>query len=383
MNIMEKKRWIYAFCILGIVIACVVAYGVGVPSGDFGFLRLFSADIGTAFSAIFLRQERHIGEFDFKKETSDANSTSIEECAFDAVSRPERAKILIYEIAWMGSKDDYKDEWIELKNISGEVVDISLWKIKDRNDISFSFSKEKKVLPGELILIGKKGSGREQIFKGSLKNEDEYVRLFDAACVLQDEAGGTTWEAGNNKTKQTMERDTEGFGWHTSKFAGGTPGTENSRPQTLPPKQIQKTETRTGAVVPDNNAKTEDATTTETANRKSADTISIIEVMSGKEGNAAYEFIRLGNLSDSPVDLTGWTIKKRSGTGKETTLVSKTRLQGKSIPASGYFLLANEGGYSGVPVPDAWWPKSYALAQSNNAVVLYGPDGEKVSEFSW
>lgn len=387
---MEKKRWIYAFCILGIVVACVVAYGVGVPSGDFGFLRSFSADIGQAFSATFLRQERHIGEFDFKKNASDTDSLGIEECAFDAVSNPERSKILIHEIAWMGSKDDYKDEWIELKNVSGEVIDMSFWKIKDRNDISFSFSKGEKMLPGELILVRKKGAEEDLTFKGLLKNEDEHLRLFDIECVLQDEAGGTTWEAGNNKTKQTMERDAGGFGWHTSALPGGSPGRENSNFQYSVSKNMENEEINTKHEI----IKDAEVDGVEISKRVipgdvgtsivvGREMVNIVEVVPGKEGNAAYEFIKLGNLSDSPIDITGWTIKKRSGTGKETTLVSKTRLQGKSIPANGYFLLANEGGYSGIPVPDVWWPKSYTLAQSNNAVVLYGPGGEKMGELSW
>jgi hypothetical protein len=384
---MEKKRWIYAFCILGAV-ACVVMYGTGVSSGGSGFLRSFSADIGQAFSATFLKQEKHIGEFDFKNTAPDTDNTGVEECAFDAVSPPKRANILINEVAWMGSKDDYRDEWMELKNVSGETVDVSFWTIKDRNDVSFLFSKEKKILPDEVVLIKKKEAGDGPKFNGSLKNENEHLRLFDAECVLQDEAGGTEWEAGNNKTKQTMERDAEGFGWHTSELAGGTPGKKNSDPetdtQTMIPKRTENTKTRIDEATSSPGVQTETATTTEIAPRtKSASGISIIEVVPGKEGSAAYEFIKLKNLSESPVDLTGWMIKKKSSAGKETTLVSRARLEGKSIPANGYFLLANEGGYSGVPAPDVWWPKSYTLAQSNNAAVLYNPEGEKISEFSW
>lgn len=105
--------------------------------------------------------------------------------------------------------------------------------------------------------------------------------------------------------------------------------------------------------------------------------------MVGSEGNADNEFIELYNPTDSSIDLTGWSLKKRSSTGSESSLVVASRLEGKIIPAKKYFLLAHEGGYSGGAAPDILWPSSYSLAYTQNAVVIYNPQGEKVQEVSW
>ena len=107
------------------------------------------------------------------------------------------------------------------------------------------------------------------------------------------------------------------------------------------------------------------------------------EVMAGAESSSLYEFVELYNPTSCLIDLSEWTIKKRVSTGKETSLISAERRSGKSIPAGSYFLLANEGGYTGTVQPDIWWPKSYTLAYTNNAILVYNASGEKVEEASW
>jgi hypothetical protein len=111
--------------------------------------------------------------------------------------------------------------------------------------------------------------------------------------------------------------------------------------------------------------------------------ILISEIMAGADGNSSYEFIELFNPTENPINLTSWSIKKKSSSGSESTLVSASRLEGKIIPANKYFLLANEGGYDGQVSADVFWPKSYTLAYTNNAVVIYNGNGELVEEVSW
>lgn len=111
--------------------------------------------------------------------------------------------------------------------------------------------------------------------------------------------------------------------------------------------------------------------------------ILISEIMVGIEGNSSYEFIELFNPTINPIDLTGWSIKKKSSTGSESTLVSSSRFEGKTIPPNKYFLLANEGGYDGQIPADVFWPKSYTLAYTSNAIIIYNFKNEFVEEVNW
>lgn len=111
----------------------------------------------------------------------------------------------------------------------------------------------------------------------------------------------------------------------------------------------------------------------------------ITEVMAGSDVSADYEFIELYNPTGAVIDLTGWTVKKRNSNGVESTLVVASRLADKNIPPGRHFLLARDGGYSGIVVPDVLWPtsSSYLLAYTGNAVMLYDALGNKVDEVAW
>ncbi len=85
---------------------------------------------------------------------------------------------------------------------------------------------------------------------------------------------------------------------------------------------------------------------------------------------AGESFIELYNNGDASIDLTGWSIKRKTASGTEYSLVSQSRFQGKTINANSYFLLANEGNYTGSIIPDVTWATSYSLA-NDNAVILY------------
>lgn len=110
--------------------------------------------------------------------------------------------------------------------------------------------------------------------------------------------------------------------------------------------------------------------------------ILISEIMAGAEGNANYEFIEIYNVGSAAVDLTGWSIKKKSSTGSESSLVATSRLSGKVIQSNHYFLFGNGAGYQGNVPLDVAWP-SYTLAYKNNAVVVYNSSGNKVEELTW
>ena len=91
-------------------------------------------------------------------------------------------------------------------------------------------------------------------------------------------------------------------------------------------------------------------------------------------------FIELYNNSNSPQNLTGWSIKRKSSGGLEYSLVSSARLEDKIIGANGYFLLTNESNYTGALSPDATWATSYTFS-GNNTILLYNQNDEVVNSF--
>ena len=115
--------------------------------------------------------------------------------------------------------------------------------------------------------------------------------------------------------------------------------------------------------------------------------IGISEILVGIDGNANYEFIELYNPNDVAIDLTGYSIKKRSSTiGSDlTTIVSNKTKYGdfkdKKIMPHKYLLLANKDGYNGNVQPDILY--STTLAYKNNAIILYNVNGEVIEDISW
>lgn len=108
----------------------------------------------------------------------------------------------------------------------------------------------------------------------------------------------------------------------------------------------------------------------------------VTQVMAGVRGNPEYEFIELYNPSVTTTDLTGWSVKKKSSTGNVSTLVTASRLTGRTIPPGKYFLLAHSG-YNGAVAADVLWPSSYTLASANNTIMLYNSTGELVDSIEW
>jgi hypothetical protein len=111
--------------------------------------------------------------------------------------------------------------------------------------------------------------------------------------------------------------------------------------------------------------------------------ILVSEIMVGADGNAKYEFVEFYNPTGQVIDLTGYSVRKKSSTGSESSLVAASRLESKSILPGRYFLLASSGGYDGAVPADVLWPASYSLAAKNNAIVVYNGSGEKVEEVAW
>ncbi len=152
-------------------------------------------------------------------------------------SDPLREKIVLNEIAWMGTESSSNDEWIELKNVSDETVNVGGWQIIDKAGQIQEVLSSKELQPGDFYLLERTDDSSvpdiltDHIYAGGLNNTDEALYLFDGSCQLQDKVkADSDWPGGGNENKKSMERG-EDLNWHTFSGEGnGTPKAENSSP---------------------------------------------------------------------------------------------------------------------------------------------------------
>jgi len=141
--------------------------------------------------------------------------------------------VIFNELAWMGTTASANNEWIELYNNTDLNIDISDWKIIANDNIpNIALSG---IIPGHGFYLLERTDDQtipeiaaNQIYTGALENGGENLRLINKEGTLVDEIkAAEAWPAGNNSTKQTMERTDQGF-WATSKEVHGTPKSKNS-----------------------------------------------------------------------------------------------------------------------------------------------------------
>jgi len=99
----------------------------------------------------------------------------------------------------------------------------------------------------------------------------------------------------------------------------------------------------------------------------------IFEIQAGSGLNANEEFIKLYNPNNQAVDLAGWSLKRKSQSGKEYNLVSTSKFEGK-IPPVGYFIIAHKD-YSGL-ADLKYSNNSNPLSYSGDTVLLINSAGE-------
>ncbi|MDO8664249.1 MAG: lamin tail domain-containing protein [Candidatus Liptonbacteria bacterium] len=310
----------------------------------------------------------------------------ISDCIFSTTGVSNH-QIIFSELNWAGDKESANNEWIEIKNNSGRDIALNGWQILSGDgNIKIIFKEGNKISSGELYLLERTDDNSvpniaaDAIYAGALSNNGAYLKIFDADCNLSDEIDASKkWPAGDSAARKTMERSILDFSWHTSNSPGGTPKKENSTAFSKGIDEISQPV--------DSPANNQPATSTQSNSQTQTQIIAknlvITEVMAGIDGNSSYEFVELYNPSSDEIDLTGWTIKKRSSTGSESPLVISSRMEGKKITPNKHFLIANEAVSSIISNADVYWPKSYTLAYINNAVVIYDSGNTKIDEVGW
>lgn len=342
-------------------------------------------------------------ESDLEEGKQERGEKIFSECDFYSKSGLLRT-IIFNEVAWMGTEESANNEWMELKNFSSQKISLAGWQLKnERGKIKIFFETGDEIEPDGFYILERTDDSSvsrvtaDKIYSGALSNEEEWLRLFDASCNLIDEVNASWgWGkfGGENDSKKTLERNLNDFNWHTSVLKEGTPKSENSTPVLISGDAVYNLEDESGNKDEDAGAGSSSGQANQNEEQslqpesESQDgvvlkTVFVTEIMVGSSVSNGDEFVELYNYGGEPVSLSGWTIKKKSSTGSESSLVAMSRLDGKVIAPGKYFLIAHEEGYSSSVFPDAWWPKSYNLAYTNNAVVVYSSDGGVVEEVNW
>ncbi|XOB42745.1 MAG: lamin tail domain-containing protein [Candidatus Nealsonbacteria bacterium] len=232
--------------------------------------------------------------------------------ASEVVQATNPFDIVINEVAWMGTSVSYNDEWIELYNNNDFLINLDGWILK-AVDGTPEIILSGTIQPNGFYVLERTDDNSipnitaNQIYVGSLNNNGEYLKLFDIQNNLIDELNCiNSWFAGDNTTKQTMERvSPSSSDWKTSKNPLGTPGTINSalvqqesqqEQESVPePKPIQEPEQQTEEIIYPLN-------------------IVFSEILPSPEGaDSENEWIEIFNKNDFDVDLSNWQIKDSVG----------------------------------------------------------------------
>ncbi len=168
---------------------------------------------------------------------------------------PSQDQVIFNEIAWMGTESSSNDEWFEIKNISSQAIDLGYWQILDQAKQIKIVLEPFTLAPDGLFLLERTDDSSlpeifaDRIYTGALSNTNEALYLFDQNCILQDQiTASPAWQAGNNTTKQTMEKcapsTNSGQIWQTSQSPNGTPRSQNQclgvqHPNIEPPDPIE------------------------------------------------------------------------------------------------------------------------------------------------
>jgi hypothetical protein len=148
--------------------------------------------------------------------------------------------IIINEIAWMGTKNSYNDEWIELFNPNDFPVNLDNWILSSKDETLY-IKLFGIINPKSYFLLERTDDSSvpniaaDLIYKGGLNNQGENLILSNEKKDKIDEIDCSLgWFSGNNENKKTMERinfssnGSDQKNWKTSQITEGTPKTLNS-----------------------------------------------------------------------------------------------------------------------------------------------------------
>lgn len=266
--------------------------------------------------------------------------------------------VVINEIAWMGTTSSANSEWLELFNATPDPIDLSGWLLKNASG-RLKIQLQGRIPARGFYLLERNSDdtvpsvAADGIYKGRLNNKGDDLTLTSFDNTLVDEVAFTTkWPAGNNTTKQTMER-AGALSWQTSLAADGTPKAPNSG--------TEGGSTSLPAAAPLAGVPPPDATPITHPNG-----IFINELMPSPQGpDATDEWIELYNNNSIDIPLAGWKLQDQAGT--QTTY---TFPEDASIPAAGYLVLGRPA--TGI-----------MLNNGGDGLKLFFPNGDTADEVTY
>jgi hypothetical protein len=354
-----------------------------------------------------------------------ATTTPTKNCSFETSDSPVHSPVIINEIAWMGTKNSANDEWIELKNISGSTTGIGGWELVNQNEkIKVSFKSGAKILAGDFYILERgstdflQGIKAGTFFIGSLKNSGDSFRLFDKNCALIDESlSSSSWLAGDNTLKKTMERDPKTLDWYTSKIIDGTPKMENdgqnnqsTQSGSINNSQVNMASVNTASKTAIDNVRTNAMsaststrptpsiasiysasnnqpmpviTSTSIPTKSNANHILISQIqITGGTGKTDNDFIEIYNPTSERFNLKGYRLVKRAQNGTSDALI-KSWTTDTFIPAYGFYLWANSSFVGISTVPDS--TTSETLSNDDGIAIRLGPNdtGAIIDSVAW
>ena len=259
--------------------------------------------------------------------------------------------VAINEVAWMGTKVNSSDEWIELYNNTNQAISLEGWGLYEAGGEILIEPLTGVIEAKSYYLIERTDdttisdipASQEPSSWGGygLKNSGEHLQLLDQNSTIIDEVNcSDSWFAGDNLSKQTMERKNPSLAasadnWRTSQNSGGTPKAENN-------KQITENEEQRPEEAAENiSLPTEEETMDESKSptiefKEYPAGIVLNEILPSPEGpDEKDEWIEIFNQNNFEVDISNWKITDIAGKTETYTFPQITK-----IPAQGFLVLS-------------------------------------------
>lgn len=150
--------------------------------------------------------------------STDETATTTEEAITTATTTEEVAydpnPVVINEIAWMGTRAQVNDEWIELYNRTGQDIDLAGWTLASRNGVLHIALGSTISAHGYFLLERTNASTTDQMqnmtYTGALNNSGPEANLYlKNGTTTVDFVDFGYWPAGGNAgaaARRTMER---------------------------------------------------------------------------------------------------------------------------------------------------------------------------------
>ena len=248
--------------------------------------------------------------------------------------------VVINEVAWMGTTISANNEWIELLNTTENDIDLNGWTLKSKDGVP-EVNLSGVIFANGYYLLERtsddtvSGVTADLIYQGALSNGGEALELHNSQNELIDIIDATSgWPAGENDTKATMERKSDGS-FLTSNIIGGTPKTSNSvegnnsgssdPKATSTPSGTENNQSSTTTPNPGNNTNNNTSSSSYPEIIYNKGDVVINEFCSDPDASEV-EWVELYNSTNQDIDMSGWTIEE--GSGSKTIVTGKLTKDG-------------------------------------------------------